>query len=511
MKPVLTPAESAALDRASAERGISVESLMERAGRAVARAAVTLTGGAYGRRAVVVCGKGNNGGDGLVAARYLSRWGMRVSAVLLAEPEEYGGAAAANLDPARSAGVVVRPASGDLPARELERADVAVDAVVCTGFHGAPRGRVGEAIATLDGSPAPVVAVDIASGVDGETGAVAGPAVDATVTITFGSLKPGHLLHPGAGYAGAVEVASIGFPQDLVTSDLWLVEPGDVASIWPVRDAETHKRSSGVVLVVGGSRTMTGAVRLMAGAASRTGAGLVQVAAPEGVMAVIQGGTAEATFVALPETADGAVAADAVEALRDRLAGVDALGLGPGLGRAAETLEFVRAVVRESPVPTVVDADGLAAFAGRPEELMNSNAPALVLTPHAGEFVRLAGIEPDDLAHDRIGHVRKLAAETGATILLKGNPTLVALPGGEVRINSTGGPALATGGTGDVLTGAIAALLARGLPPGDAATAGAYAHGLAGDMAGARLGEGATSLDVQALLPAAVRAVREGA
>ena len=511
MKPVLTPAESAELDRASAERGITVESLMERAGRAVARAAVTVTGGVYGRRAVVVCGKGNNGGDGLVAARALSRWGMRVTALLLAEPDEYRGPAAANLDPARAAGVDVRPLSENLLSRELDRADVAVDAVVGTGFHGPPRGRVAEAIAALDASPAPVVAVDIASGVEGETGGVAGAAVEATVTVTFGSLKPGHLLYPGAGYAGAVEVADIGFPADLVTSDLWLVEAGDVAAVWPEREAETHKRSSGIVLVVGGSRTMTGAVRLMAGAAYRAGAGLVQVAAPENVIPVIQTGLAEATFVPLPQTDDGAAAPSAMEALRDRLADVDAVAVGPGLGRNDDTLEFVRALVRECPVPMVIDADGLTAFAGRPNELAGTDAADLVLTPHAGELVRLAGIEPDALAQGRVGHIRKLAAETGATVLLKGNPTLVALPGGEVRINSTGGPALATGGTGDVLTGAIAALLARGLPPGDAATAGAYVHGLAGDLAGARLGEGATSLDVQALLPAAVRAVREGA
>jgi hydroxyethylthiazole kinase-like uncharacterized protein yjeF len=507
VKPVLTPAESAALDRSSAERGVTVDSLMERAGRAVARAAVEVAGGAYGRRAVVVCGKGNNGGDALVAARFLSRWGMRAVAVLLADADVYREAAAANLERARKAGVPIR--GPEALWRELDRVDVVVDGIVGTGFRGAPEGLVAEAIEAVADAGSPVVAVDIASGVDGATGAVAGAAVDATITVTFGSLKPGHLLQPGARHAGVVEVADIGFPPDLVTSDLWLVEQADVAAMLPRREPDSHKRSTGIVLVVGGSRTMTGAVRLMAGAAYRAGAGLVQVAAPEEIVPVVQAGLAEATFVPLPQTGDGAVAKDAVETLRDRLQDVDAVAVGPGLGRDDGTLAFVRGLVEATPVPVVVDADGLTAFAGRLDELAKLDAADLVLTPHAGEFARLVGIDVSDLSADRVGSVRALASETGATVLLKGNPTLVAMPGGEVHVNSTGGPALATGGTGDVLTGVIAALLARGLLPTDAATAGAFVHGMAGDMAGDRLGEGATSLDVQAHVPAAVLAVKE--
>ncbi len=504
MKPVLTPAESAALDRASAERGVSVDFLMERAGRAVARAAVEVAGGAYGRRAVVVCGKGNNGGDGLVAARYLSRWGMHAVAVLLADGDVYRDAAAANLRRARRAGVAIRGADGLM--RELDRGAVVVDGIVGTGFRGVPEGLVGEAIEAFAGAPSPVVAVDIASGVDGTTGAVAGVAVDATVTVTFGSLKPGHLLQPGAGHAGIVEVADIGFPPDLVASDLLLVERADVAAMLPRRDPESHKRSSGIVLVVGGSRTMTGAVRLMAGAAYRAGAGLVQVAVPEGIVPVVQAGLTEATFVALPQTPEGTVSEAAVDALRDRLQVVDAVAVGPGLGRTDETLAFVRALVEATPVPAVVDADGLTAFARRVDELAKLDAADLVLTPHAGEFARLAGA---DVGADRVASVRSLASESGTTVLLKGNPTLVAEPGGRVHVNATGGPVLATAGTGDVLTGVIAAFLARGLVPADAAWAGAYVHGLAGDLAGARLGEGATSLDVRDHVPAAVLALRE--
>jgi NAD(P)H-hydrate epimerase len=308
-------------------------------------------------------------------------------------------------------------------------------------------------------------------------------------------------------HAGSVEVDDIGFPNDLVKSDVLQVEALDAAIGLPPRPPDSHKRSTGVVLVVGGSRDMTGAVRLMAGAALRAGAGLVQVAVPEGILPVVQTGLVEATFVPLPETRGGGVATDAVDVLKDRLTGVDAVAVGPGLGRDEETLAFVRALVAASPVPSVVDADGLTAFAGRLEEL--GDADDLVLTPHSGEFSRLRGIPVDEVNADRIGNVRALATQLGGTVLLKGNPTVIGLAGGEVRVNSTGGPTLATGGTGDVLTGIIAAMLARGVPPDEAATAGAFVHGRAGDLAGALLGNGATSLDVQAHVPAAIRSVLE--
>jgi NAD(P)H-hydrate epimerase len=503
VRPILTPEQSAELDRASGERGVTVDSLMERAGRAVARAASTA--GVYGRRVVAVCGKGNNGGDGLVAARYLRRWGMGATAVLLAEQEAFQGAAAVNLERARSAGV--RIVGQEALGRELDRADVALDAMVGTGFRGVPKGAVRDAIDAVNEVPFLIVAVDIASGVDGATGAIAGPAVDADVTVTFGTLKPGHVFYPGAGHAGEVEVADIGFPDDLLTSDVLQVERLDVLLGLPHRPPDSHKRSTGVVLVVGGSRDMTGAVRLMAGAALRAGAGLVQVAVPEGILPVVQTGLVEATFLPLPETTGGAIAAGAVDVLKERLTGVDAVAVGPGLGRDEETLAFVRALVAASPVPTVVDADGLTAFGGRLEEL--GDAADLVLTPHSGEFSRLSGIPVDEVNAERIGNVRALAEQLGGTVLLKGNPTVIGLAGGEVRVNSTGGPSLATGGTGDVLTGIIAAMLARGVPPDEAATAGAFVHGRAGDLAGALLGEGATSLDVQAHVPAAIRSVLE--
>jgi len=511
MRPVLSPAEAGELDRASQARGIQAETLMENAGREVARAALEVAGGAYGTRAVVVCGKGNNGGDGLVAARYLSRWGARVTVLMLEVPEDLREPAATNFARLAETDVRVRPFSRSTLDRELARADVAVDAIFGTGFRGVPEDEWAEAIDGLNDGRAfhgvPVVAVDIPSGVNGSTGAVEGEAVWADVTVTFGAAKTGVVLLPGAERAGAVRVVDIGFPSDLVRSDLWLMEEEDVAALVPVRELETHKRATGVVLVVGGSRLMTGAVCLVAAAAYRVGAGLVQVAVPGSILPVVQSLVREATFVPLPETPEGTVAPEASEVLAERLPAADALALGPGMTTHEATAAWIRATVATSPVPVVLDADGLNAFTDRAPELAARRAD-LVLTPHAGEFARIAGVGAREIAADRLGHVRALAAETKATVLLKGTRTLVATPEGHVRVNPTGGPYLATGGTGDVLTGAIAGLLARGLAPVDAASVGAFVHGRAGALAAERTGEGTTAVDVLEHVAEALRGIR---
>ena len=511
MKPVLTPDQAATLDRLAQAEGIAAELLMERAGRAVARACADLMGGTYGRRAVVVCGKGNNGGDGLVAARHLAGWGVRVAVIAvgpLTDLREPAATNAARLDEVPS--VRVRDFSDATLERELARADVAIDAIFGTGFRGIPEDGWAQAIAGLNASLAPVVAVDIPSGVDGATGAADGEAVRADLTVTFGAPKLGAVLLPGGELAGAVRVVDIGFPDSLVHADAFLVEPGDVAAVLPERAAETHKRATGVLVVVGGSRAMTGAVRLMADAAGRIGAGLIQVAVPEGILPVVQTELVEATFVPLPETAAGTVASAAVDVVLEQLERADAMAIGPGLSTHDETAGFVRELVRECTVPFALDADGLNAFAGRAADLADRKADA-VLTPHAGEFARLAGVSTRDLTGDRLTHARALAATTGAVMLLKGSRTLVVSPEGSVRINPTGGPVLATAGSGDVLTGAIGGLLARGLDPLDAASSGAYLHGLAGILAGRSLGEGTLASDVAAHLPEAVRRVREDA
>ena len=506
MKPVLTPAEAVALDTETQAYGVTADTLMERAGLELARVASTVAGGRYGKRAVAVCGTGNNGGDGLVAARYLDRWGVRTTVMLLGTVGSLREPASTNAGRLTGTGVRIRDLSEAGLARELRRADVAIEAIFGTGFRGRPEDDLELAIRELNAGGAPIVSADIPSGVNGETAVVEGEAVWADATVTFGALKAGIVLLPGAERAGVIKIADIGFPEELVQPDLWLVEPDDVAAVLPRRELDTHKRASGVVVVIGGSRLMTGAVCLAAEAAYRAGAGLVTVAVPEGILPVVQSLIREATFIGLPETDVGTVA-DGGDRLWEVVAAADAVALGPGMTTDAPTAKWIRTLVRSCPTPMVLDADGVNAFAGRAAELSDRRAD-LVLTPHAGEFARLSGMDAVDIDADRVSSVRKLAAETNGTVLLKGSRTLVASFEGRVTVNPTGGPFLATAGSGDVLTGTIAGLRARGLGSADAAMAGAYVHGLAGARAAQNAGEGITAADVLAHLAAAVDEVR---
>ena len=394
--------------------------------------------------------------------------------------------------------------------RELLRADVAIDAVFGTGFRGVPEDEWADAIAGLNTSPAPVVAVDIPSGVNGATGAVEGDAVRADLTVTFGAPKVGVAILPGAELAGAVRVADIGFPQDLVRADAFLMEPADVAAVLPERDIDTHKRATGRAGRGRGVARHDGRRPPGRGGGRPDRRGARPGRGPEGILPIVQAQLVETTFLPLPETSEGSVALPALGMLLDRLEGADALAIGPGLSTNDETAELVRQLVRDCPVPLVIDADGLNAFTGRAAELVDRKSDA-VLTPHVGEFVRLSGVSARELAGDRLTHARALAERTGAVTLLKGSRTLVATPDGVVRINPTGGPVLATAGSGDVLTGIIGGLLARGVEPVDAASAGAYVHGLAGIAAGRSTGEGTLASDVARHVPEAVNRVWEDA
>jgi ADP-dependent NAD(P)H-hydrate dehydratase / NAD(P)H-hydrate epimerase len=510
MRPILTPGAAAELDRGTQARGVAAAELMDRAGRAVARAVVDRVGGGYGRRAVVVCGKGNNGGDGLVAARHLARWGMAVVVLLLERGQDLREPAATQLDRLGTVDRVrVRRFSPVALERELARADVVVDAIFGTGFRGQPEDAWAEAIVGIGAADAPVVAVDIPSGVDGATGDVAGVAVWADLTVTFGAAKVGAVVLPGAERAGAIRVVDIGFPWELIQTDTFLFDAADVRAALPVRPVDTHKRASGVVLVVAGSREMCGAPRLIARAAARVGAGLVTLAVPEGSLAVVSEALSEPTFRALPETEVGSVSPEALPVVLEAAERADAIALGPGLSTHPRTMELVRELVRVSPIPIVLDADGLTAFTGDARALRDAGSDT-VLTPHAGEFARLAGPDGPDPAHDPMASVRWLAAACGCTTLLKGSRTLVAEPGGLVTVNPTGSPILATAGSGDVLTGMISGLLARGSSPAEAARAGAYLHGLAGTVAGRERGEGTVAGDLIEAIPAAVGMVEAG-
>ncbi len=474
MKPLLTPEEARALDAATQAAGTPAAALMERAGAAVARSCLDLMGGAYGRRVVVACGKGSNGGDGLVTARHLA-----------------------------SAGVRVRPLEPSGMRRQLERADAAVDAIAGTGLRGAPDASWSAAIDALNASGLPIVAVDIPSGVDGATGAAAGAAIRAELTVTFGAAKIGTALLPGAELAGAIRVVDIGFDEDAMAATAWLTEPGDVAAVLPARPLDGHKKMSGTLVVVAGSRAMTGAARLVARAAMRAGAGYVVVALPASILPVVQSGLTEAVFLPLLETDAGSIAPEAVDAVVSAAGDAHAVAIGPGLTRHPGTASFVREVVRTSPAPLVVDADALNAFEADATSLADRKTDA-VLTPHGRELARLLGREPST---DRLADARGLAEQTRAVALVKGTRTVVVEPGGTARVNPTGSTALATAGTGDVLTGTIGGLLARGVEPFAAAWAGAFLHGLAGLAAAGRRGDGTVAADVAGHLPDAIARV----
>lgn len=448
MLPVLTPQEMAAVDAAAPE---PVEVLITRAGGAVARAAVRMLGGTYGRRVVVVAGRGNNGNDGRDAARRLARRGVRT---------------------------IVIPAA-EAPAR-LPAADLVIDAAYGTGFRGE--------YAAPDAGGAPVLSVDIPSGVDGLTGAVAGTAVVADRTVSFAALKPGHLFQPGRALAGEVELVDIGL--DTSGATVGVVERADVAAWVPPRLVDAHKWRAALA-VVGGSRGMTGAVHLVASAAQRAGAGMVRVSVP-GV-----------DDPPLPIEAVGmsAPAAGWEVAVLGQLDRFNALVVGPGLGPGAPAAAGVSRLVSECPVPLVVDGDGLGALSGQALDRISRRSAACVLTPHDGEFARLAGRPPGP---DRIAAARQLAAATDAVVLLKGATTVVAAPDGRVRVSLVGDQRLATAGTGDVLSGVIGALLARGADAFDAAAAGAWLHGRAA-LAGPA--HGLVASDLLAGLPVALAEV----
>jgi len=498
--------------RAITELGLPGAVLMENAGRGaaelLARGLRALGAPARGARVVVVCGKGGNGGDGFVVARWLRRRGARPE-VLLAFPErEIGGDAAAKLRALRAAGL--RPAlleDDRAAAAALARAHVVVDALLGTGSRGAPEGRVARAIELINASGRPVVALDVPSGISADGDAFPGPAVRAALTATFAGWKRGLLQGPGAALAGRVEVVPIGVPPAEVDRDAttFLLEASDVARHFPPRPRAAHKGTFGHLLLVAGSLGKTGAAALAARAAMRAGAGLVTVATAASQQPVVAGLVLEAMTEALPETAARSISAEAREVVLELAARRDAVALGPGLGLDAETQAAARALVAGLPTPAAVDADALTALAGHLDLLCGAMGPRC-LTPHPGELARMLGARTDEVERDRIAAVRDFATRHRVHLVLKGARSVIGEPGGRVVVNPTGNPGMASGGTGDVLTGMLGALLARGLAPEAALHAAVYLHGSAGDVAAERVGEEPlVASDVIAALPEAFR------
>jgi ADP-dependent NAD(P)H-hydrate dehydratase / NAD(P)H-hydrate epimerase len=513
---IVTAAEMREIDRSTTERfGIPSLSLMDNAGSAVAdfvskRYRIAETVG-------VICGKGNNGGDGFVAARRLHAAGLEVQVLLLADPAELKGDAAANFSRLPVTAVVAR-SSEDLAAqasRAVFGCDLLLDAVLGTGFRPPASGLYAEAIARINQSSSPVVAVDIPSGADAnamcpQTGTIA----RADAIVTFTAPRPAHVF--GSLTSGPTVIAPIESPQEAIVSSLQLnlITPHDIASLLAPRPRDSNKGLYGHVLVLGGSVGKAGAAGMAGIAVLRAGAGLSTVGTPKSVLATVAGYHPEIMTEALEETEIGSISLRAlgyghVDAL---LKGKTVLAVGPGISRHNETAEFVRTVVNKFATPMVLDADGLNAFEGRASDL-NGSGRTIVITPHPGEMARLLGSTVGDVQRDRLNAARTFAREHRIIVVLKGNRTLIAHPDGTVWVNPTGNPGMATGGTGDILTGMTAGLLAQHpKQPFEAVIAAVYLHGLAGDVAREDKGEQSLiATDLLDGLPEAFRRTRSAA
>jgi NAD(P)H-hydrate epimerase len=485
-----------AVDRwAIEEVGIPSLELMEAAGRAVAGAVGDLAPEGPVR---VVCGKGNNAGDGLVAARYLREAGFEVEALLLWPAEGLSGDAATNLTrfPAEQVG-------GDLAPR-LAGSGAVVDAIFGTGFAGEPREPALAAIAAIDACGAPIVACDIASGVDASSGEVAGTVVEADVTVSFHAAKLGHRIAPGKWHTGKLRVAPIGIPDGAPGEPVAGAIGTAVLGLAPRRGAGSTKFSSGQVTIAGGSRGLTGAVQMSSRAAIRAGAGYATVAVPADLEPIFEMGQPEVMSVGCLG-GDGCLAPGSAKSLLRAFERAAAGVLGPGLGRDPGSVELAREVLGAIEAPLVLDADGLNAFAGALGRIAAREAPT-VLTPHAGELGRLLDRSTEEVSAHRLSSAREAAKSAGAIVVLKGDDTIVT-DGERVAVNALSAPALATAGTGDVLSGIVAALLARGLEPFAAACAAVLAHARAGRDAATRIGaaESVIATDVIDSIPAGLR------
>jgi len=483
--------------RAIEERGIPGRVLMENAGKAVADLIRRAIGEASGARAIVFSGRGNNGGDGFVVARHLAQWGMRVKVVLAARASEIAGDAAHHLDAARKTGVPIVElpqeiswhSNRDALLTAAMEADVLVDALLGTGIHGEVGGIISQLIGLINASRQPgrsvVVAVDIPSGIHSDTGEVCGRAVEADHTVTMGLPKLGLVVGEGIAHAGQVTVADIGFPRDLIAAtpcEAEFIEREWADSIIPRRRPDAHKGDFGRVAVIAGAVGYTGAAALSSMAALRMGAGLVTLGVPASLNDILEVKVTEVMTRPLPETSARTLSMAARDPALAFAHGADVVIMGPGLSRHEETMSVVRDLIAAIDRPLVLDADGLNALGGDPAPLKSRKAPT-ICTPHPGEMGRLLGVSTDEVQGDRLGVARRAAGELGCIMVLKGARTIIATPDGQVRVNPTGNPGMASGGTGDVLTGMIGGLLAQGPAPFDAAAAAVFFHGLAADRA----------------------------
>src|SRR2546423_10079416 len=508
---VLNAAQMREADRRTTEEiGIPSLVLMENAGRQAVAAMEALVPDLLDRQVAVLCGRGNNGGDGFVIARTLEQRGVDVSVFLLGRVADVRGDARTNLEILGRLGLTVVEVA-DSQAWELHFSEVSdctliVDAIFGTGLNAPVSGLIESVIADVNASGIPVVAVDLPSGLSADTPDPIGPSIDACLTITLGAPKLPLVLPPGEMHAGDIVIADIGIPNEIFDAvegpRVELLTRAAMRDLVSPRSPDSHKGDYGRVLIVAGSRGKTGAAHLAGIGALRSGAGLVTVATPASCQVTISAMAPEYMTDALNEMSDGV---DLDEADRVIEMARDVIAIGPGLGQATSTKEFIKRLVDRATTPLVVDADGLNAFTDDPERLAGREGREVIITPHPGEIARLVGMSTDEVQASRMEIARNFAVAHHVYVVLKGHRTLIATPDAKVFINPTGNPGMATGGTGDVLTGMIAAWLAQLLDAEGACKLAVYLHGMAGDLPGTEEGEvGMTSADLAAHLGDAV-------
>jgi NAD(P)H-hydrate epimerase len=549
---VVTAEEMRKIDRKTIEEyRIPGSVLMERAGFAVASKIKEVfgkskkqsaLGGAKRKenshpRVIVIAGGGNNGGDGLVVARKLHNEGWAVKVFLTSEPEYLKGDALLQYKTAVKSGVKIYPINEFLTSHSSLSTShfVIVDAILGTGLSKNVSGVLSKVISLINKLDAPVISVDIPSGISSDNGQIMGEAVRADYTVTFGLLKRGHLLYPGAEYTGKLFIEDIGFPKELLRSEtlnVELLEKNEVSNLIPKRQKYSHKGNYGHVLIVAGSRGKTGAALMAAKACLRSGAGLVTIGIPASLIDIFQSRVIEEMTLPLPDKDDGTLSEKASNMILDFLnEKADILAIGPGIGVSSDTQKLIKILIKNSTKPLVIDADGINALEGTRNILKEAKVP-IILTPHPGEMVRLlqktvqsSPLHPplgkrwqrggnysklqNKIEQDRINTALSFSKETGTYLVLKGVPTIIAGPDERAFINSTGNPGMATAGTGDVLTGMISGFLSQGMNPLHASIVGVYMHGLAGDIAADEKGEySLIATDIIDKIPAAFYSLR---
>lgn len=504
------------LDRRTIEEyGIPGIELMEMAGANAAAIIHERYAGVSEPSVLIFAGKGNNGGDGLVIARLLADRGWQVEVILFAAVEILAGDVRTNYA-ALPESVMVLPCEGLLPdnlADLCRGCTVLVDALFGTGLTNGLSGLFADAAILAKASGRPVVAVDIPSGVDATTGRVSGEAFLAELTITFGAAKVGQLLYPGAAHCGELVVTDIGIPMSLLAEapGVTLLDEAHAATLLQPRSRTAHKGSNGHVMIVAGSVGKSGAAAMAANSAMRSGAGLVTLAVPSSIHTVLELKTTETMTFPLSSLPSGSLSHDSFAEIMSLADGKTVMAIGPGIGTEMETAALVRSIIAGSELPLVIDADGLNAVAEDLTVISMSGAPFMIMTPHPGEMSRLAGVTIADVESSRLETASSFAMLHNVYLVLKGARTIIAAPDGRIAINGSGNPGMASGGTGDVLTGVTAAMVAQGYDPFAACCLGVFSHGLAADLVSAEKGEiGLIATDIQEMLPYAFRRILEG-